>query len=302
MFATQAPPVGANTIYRTGIETLVSQSPSILTGSVDDYSKKILSESQGGANAIPLKWIVSGRVNHPKVIKGTLPSKAVSFSRKEQSEIIPGDTSIAQWELDYGHLELSDAAVLFLNDDPDQSVVKVLPVGDENQDLVPLVTDIVRIQALSRGQQVDAWLAYLANGERTSQIEVALRSLLANKIEWNKLAPSMSTMMHNSSNSPASRAFAFGAVSFGLTLGIWKGDSIAVTDFLCRTFAAESNESQALQYVLHLKQILRATELDKFGKEGEPVRKQILRCLHETRAQGPDVEVQYKDIFSRYPL
>jgi hypothetical protein len=50
----------ADEIYRTGPETLIARSSSIVAGPVSQYSRKIESESQGGAESIPLKWVISG--------------------------------------------------------------------------------------------------------------------------------------------------------------------------------------------------------------------------------------------------
>ena len=89
MAATQQPLIGADAVYRAGLETVVSQSPTILAGPVTHYSKRVVSESAPGPDAIPLKWVVTARVEHPQVLKGSHAAKPVVFSRAEQSMMIP---------------------------------------------------------------------------------------------------------------------------------------------------------------------------------------------------------------------
>jgi hypothetical protein len=301
MATTQQPLIGADAVYRSGLEKLVSQSSTILAGRVSQYSKQVLSESEPGPNAIPLKWVVTGRIDHPKVLKGVNIPQPVAFSRAEQSVIIPRDPSIPEWELQYSELAPDKNAVLFFQGDPAAPTVKVLPSGADTPDLISLVADVVRIQALGKGAQQEAWLAYLRNAERVDGVEVASRSLLASEIPWNKLAPSVSQLMRNPSAPAPARAFVFGAVTFWLTQGNWRGDTRLVVDFLCQAFAAERNDDLALEFVLHLKQILRYADMEKFRKERQPIREQVLHCLRGTTAQGPGVDQQYRDIFSRYP-
>src|SRR5437868_8956388 len=85
MAASQQPVVGADAVYKSGLETLVSQSPTIVAGFVSNYSKRVLKESEPGPNAIPLKWVVTGTIDHPRVLKGSLTPISIAFTRTEQS-------------------------------------------------------------------------------------------------------------------------------------------------------------------------------------------------------------------------
>jgi len=300
MAATEQPLIGADAVYRTGLETLVSQSPTIVAGPISHYSKRVVKESEPGPNAIPLKWTVTGSVDHPRTLKGSAVEKPVVFSRAEQSMIIPRDPSRPEWELQYGDLLPAGEAVLFLQGDPAAPSVRVLPGGTEQPGLAVLVAEIVKIQALGKGQQQAAWLALVAGGAGTDKVQIAMRSLLASRIEWEKLSPSLTQLMRNHSAPDAAPAFAYGAVTFWLTQGNWRGKTGAVASFLCQTFAAERNDDLAVQFVLNLKQVMRYADVEEFRKERQPLRDQVLHCLRNTPAQGPEVEEQYKDIFSQH--
>ena len=309
MIQATAVPHRADEIYRTGPETLIAQSSTILSGPVSKYSRNVESRSQGGADSIPLKWVVSGILEQPHVLKGQAPSEAIRFSRSEQSIISPRDPSIADWEAVFGELASDCQVVIFLGRTSPASILKVLPSGADEQNLIGLVTDIVQIQAgADASERVRRWLSYLKSAPSDEGRKAALRSYIAEGGEWTELDPVLAGILKNSQLSRDVRAFGFGIAAFNVTQEKWGASRDEVLDFLCRIFVAERDPKLAMQYVYSLGLIFNYCDNEDFRTQRRTVRRRLEGCLEQRPSLkisgGPAaeryLEEQYQKLRSKY--
>ena len=296
----------ADEIYRTGPEVLTAQSSTILTGPVSSYSKQVLTTSQpAGPDAVPLTWVVHGRLENPGVLKGAARGP-VSFSRNEHSVFIPADRNQEAWEKQYGDLGPDDQVVLFLSGDPKSPQIKALPSGMGERDLAAIVRDFVAIQAMEPQAKEAAWLAYLERSHTDEGRQAALRSLLRAKIDWNRLGPALNRFSANPARSEAMRGYAFGIVVFGLTEGLWTRSDKAAGQYLCRQFesASADDEDLLLDYLLKFKTLLQYTSEEAHKSARAPLRTTIGECLKSREGvlkKSPDLAEQYGEIREDYP-
>jgi hypothetical protein len=295
----------ADQVYRTGPEALIAASATILAGPVSNYCKEVLSVTQPpGPDSIPLKWVVSARLESPQVLKGQLPSDPVCFSRSEQLSMTPGDRRRPRWEAIYGVLAPEGRVVLFLEAAPD-AAPRAVPTGHGEQDLVALVRDIVPLQAIEDpGQRANAWLSYLERAQSDQARQAALRCLLQERIDWLRLESVLRYMLAGAQLSPNMRAFCFGIVAFGVKEEKWRAKRQLALEFLSWLFCAERNPRLALQYILHLKLILSYSWEEAHCGERQPVRELIIDSLRRRVLAGPldpELEQQYQDIRENYP-
>ena len=295
----------ADEIYTVGPETLVARSASILAGALSSYGKQVLETSQPpGPDAMPLKWVVTGRVDSARVVKGQATGP-VSFSKTEYSVFLPYGGGEESWESEYGEFRERGEAVLFLGGDPARSVIKALPSGGGEQDLTALVTDIVAVQKLPTKESREAgWSAYLGKAAVDEGRKAALRSLVNAPMEWNRLEPALSGFMADRGLSELMRAFAFGIVAYGLTKGYWAASGTGAGDFLCRIFQGEERPRLLMQHILALRQVLVFAMEETHRSAREPLRSVIVGCLRrkEGAVSGePDVVQQYNQIRRTYP-
>jgi hypothetical protein len=128
--------VSVDDTYLQGPETLSARASAILCGFIAGYDKQVVSTSiPSGSDAIPLKWMVKGRVDEPVALKGTVLG-AVSFSRMEQSPFLPGDRERERWELEYGDLDTRGRVILFFSDAHARALSKAIPSGAGERDLI----------------------------------------------------------------------------------------------------------------------------------------------------------------------
>jgi hypothetical protein len=294
----------ADQIYTTGPEILAARSSTILTGPIAAYSKRIVSTSEPpGPDAIPLKWVVTGRTDKPTMLKGLL-AKPVAFSRSEQSPVLPIAPECELWELDYGDLLEGDEVVLFLNGEADRPVIKAIPSGVGERGLASLVRDIVAIQSLSNSELQVGWLSYVEQAPLEHGRKAALRALLQMRVDWPRLMPTLKRLRTNPTLSDEMRAYSFGIVTFGLTRGQWESNQVPVTDFLCDQFESEWRPKLMLSYILSLKLALRYAIEEAAKVEREPVRKRIVEGLkrrESTAAKTPELAEQYRQLRAVYP-
>jgi hypothetical protein len=298
LFATGA----ADQTYSTGPETLIADSTTILAGPISALSKQIVSTSEPpGPDAIPIKWIIAGLVDSPTPLKGS-GAGPVTFSRPEQSLLLPPSRDGEDWVRIYGDFQEGDQVVLFLNGD--RSLRRALPSGSGERDLISLVRDIIALQSGMRGEPRQAWLSYLNGSPLDQGRQAALRVLVQMPIEWTQLSPALDRLIANASMTDKMRAFSFGIVVFGLTHDRWKADQVAVSAFLCRQFESERRPRLLLQYVLSLKVALQYTMEEATRSAREPERKRIVDCLkrrESTAPMTPEVADQYRQIRATYP-
>jgi len=294
----------ADEIYTAGPETLTARATKIVAGPVSAYSKRVLSTSEPpGPDAIPLKWIIAGRVDNPKPLKGPATG-AVSFTRAEHSALIADTVDVPSWELAYGDLRQSGQVVLFLGSDPENDVIQAVPSADGELDLASLVRDIVAIQSNPGNGKLKAWLAYLGTARNDHGREAALRSLVQMNADWKRMRPTLDRFMGNPSLSQHMCGFGFGIVVFGLTNQKWEQDQVSVADFLGRQFEIARTPKLAFQYILSLKMALRYTMEEAARGDREPIRKQIIDGLRRNEpvaSRTPEVAEQYRQIRATYP-
>lgn len=299
----------ADDIYRTGPENLIAQSSTILAGPVSQYTQTVESRSEGGADSIPLKWVVSGILEKPQVLKGLAPAQPLPFSRSEQSIIVPRDRSEAIWERTYGELSPDREVVIFLGDTSPESILKVLPSGAGEQNLIRLVKDIVQIQAIAdQPEQLKRWLSYLRNSTSDMGRTSALRSFIGQKGQWVQLAPILEPLLMNSQLSSEFHAFAFGIVAFNVTQEKWGNARDDVLRFLCRRFSEEHDPRLAIQYVYSLGLIFNYCDDENFRRQRRAMRQILERCLDERRSlltsdsptSDRSLDEQYQALRARY--
>jgi len=299
--------VGAKTIddtYTEGPETLVARAPTVVAGAVAGYDKKIVSTSTPpGPDAIPLKWVVDGRVDQPLALKGSIPG-AVSFSRMENSPFVPAQPARHRWELEYGDLEPAGRVVLVLGNDPARVLLKVIPSGAGERDLIALVRDIVGIQARPAAEAQRAWLSYLLNAPFDQGRKAALRTLVLEHMAWPQLQPAIERLMGSTALSMPMREFAFGIVVFGLTHDRWQSDQTAVVDVLCRQFQAETRSGVLLSYILQLKLALQYATQEAGQAARAPALNRTVDCLRRRESAlsaVPELADQYRQLRAAYP-
>lgn len=292
----------AEEIFIKGPETLVARSTTIVAGPVSNFSKQVLSTSEPpGPDAMPLKWVIAGHLDNPTVLKGSAPG-SVSFSFQEQSLLLPPARDREPWEDDYGEFQSGDRVVLFGG--AGKFPTTVLPSGSGDRDLISLVRDIVAIQEGKKGEPNEAWLSYLNDAPLEEGRKAALRTLVQEHIEWNRLAPRLDGLFLNRSFSDAMRSFSFAILVYGLTRDDWKADQASIADFLARQFESEGKPKLLLQYILSLKLVLKYSTGKDDKISGELVTKRITACLKkkEQSVSGiPEMVEQYRQIRSTYP-
>ncbi len=238
----------AGGVFRTGPETLVAAASCIIAGPVVAYDKKILAGT-APPDSIALQWTVSGRIEQLQTLKGPSTTRSIQFLRSEGSLLLPPDESALYWEESYGEIEPGDHVVVFLGEGEPRPILKTIPSRDGEGDLIALVKEIIRIQAIeSLEAQLDAWLLYLHKSPMDEGRKVALRSLINSPVSWPRLEVVLTQLLKNRSLSREIRSFSFGMVAFNITSGGWADAPVAGVDFLCRTFAAEADPELALGY------------------------------------------------------
>ena len=294
----------ADEIYTAGPEMLTARATRIVAGPVSAYSKEVLSTSEPpGPNAIPLKWIASGRVDSPVQLKGPATGP-VSFNREEGSVLIADTLDMPSWEQGYGDVRLSGQVVVFLSSDPEEMPLATIPSAEGELDLASLVRDIADIQSSPADAQANRWLEYVETAPTANGREAALRSLVQMDAEWKRMRPTLERLLANPSLNGQVRGFAFSIVVFGLTHEKWAHDQVSVADFLGGQFELARAPRVALQYILSLKLAVQYTMEEAAREAREPVRKRIIDALKRSereQSRAPEVAEQYRQIRAAYP-
>jgi len=284
--------------YTTGPEVVAAQSKVIAAGAVAAASKRDLQMSEP-PEPVPLKWVITGQVDRPHFLKGSFTAP-IPFSRVEQSMLLPDSASEEPWERDYGDFQAGDEVVLFLTDSG--GLVKAVPSGREQRDLISVVKDIVAIQGHPTPDA--AWLAYVERARLDQGRKAALRSVVREGIDWERLGPVLDRLMANPSVDDAVLAYAFGVVVFGLRNGRWKASQPAVADILGRRYESEGRPKLLLQYILNLKLLLAYAMEEGQRNRRESLRARIVLALRRKEASAsmlPEVAQQYRSIRAMYP-
>lgn len=295
---------GPEQVFKLGPEDLVATSPVIVAGPVSGYSRQVQKHSQPGPDGFPLEWVATGQIQELHALKGEAPLGPLSFSRAERSVFLPLDPATPVWEREYGEFSPQGQAVLFLGAGDPHPIIKVLPSGSGEQDLVGLVRDIVRIQLIQDpAQQRHGWLSYLTSVRSDEGRRAALRSLVGGGVGWSQMAPALKTLFEEPGVSQNSRGFAFGFVAFHVVGGTWGEQAEAAVDLLCQVFSGERDADVALEYLQSFKLMLDYTIEEPLQMSREPLRKHILQCLEKWASTGlrnAELEEEYEEIRANY--
>ena len=299
----------ADHIYRVGPETLVAQSFAVATGPVARYARQTVEMSQPGPDGFALRWVVSGRVEQPELIKGRLPedqaSASVPFVRPEQSAMLPPPQPVAAWERDLGELGPKDQVLLFFQGSPTQPTLRVLPSREPATGLAATVRRAAAIQAMADpSQRQAAWLEQLLSAASDELRQAALRSLIADSsVDWVQFERVLSTVLSRPTLSVRERAYAAGIVAWAVMQGRWGAHQVAAVDLVCRQFDLARHPDLQLQLVLTLKQLMAFGAAEPDDPVHTHIRQRVAQSLRRAAADAPtpDVEQQLQQIRRAHP-
>lgn len=283
-------------MFTLGPEVLAAQAGTIVAGPVTQFAKTVKEQSQGSA-PIPVRWVISGELEKPEVLKGAAPKAPFRFTREEQTPFLPPREPVAEWEANLGQWQTGDKAVVFLGQKGE--ILRVLPSGTGGRDLLSEVRLIVSVEVPGRDghAQVTAWSQHLRNDAADGEgSRIALRSLMRLTHNWSEVAPALQAVM--AGKDTGLRTYAFGIVAYQIMQGKWS-DPAAPADFLCRRLSAETNLQIAGSYLDYVDQLLRyASDEDQRKK----LREQFRSCLKDQCLQaGADMAAACKAVLARYP-
>lgn len=263
-------------MFATGPETLVAQSSAIVAGPVSDYSKEVKEQSQG-STPVPVRWVVSGQLEHPETLKGDVLRTSLRFSREERSPFLPTPEPVPAWEAEYAQWRPDDKAVAFLGKKPGE-ILRVLPSGTGERDLISLVRLIVSIHARSESTQAAAWQGHLLNdaASRAESRRVALRSLMKLTRNWSDVASPLRGVM--SGKDADLRRYAYGIVAYGIVHDKWS-DAAKPAEFLCTQLAKETDAEIAESHRQYVALVLRFAADEDFRAQRKALREQLHGCL-----------------------
>jgi len=308
MIAAPAHPAPADAIYRTGPETQIVAAAAVVAGPVSDYTKRVTESTEPGPDQIDLKWVAAGRVVAPQVLKGRLAPAPLTFSRAEASMLTEPEPTQLPWEMAYGDVAPGGQVVLFLEKVEPPTVVRAVPSGAGEQDLIGLTKDIVAIHAIaSVGDRQKQWLSYLNASATDEGRKAALRTLLGGPIAWPDFEPAIVPFLKNPSRTAAARGFAFGILAWAVTQGKWPDHQTAVAECLTRTFIAEPDPGLAIQQLLALGQLMTYCADAEFRDKRKPLRDAVVAGLNgradAARPGGPparpDQDKTFRELRSR---
>lgn len=296
----------ADAIYRFGPETLAARAHAIYAGPIARYSKQVTEMSQPGPDGFPLKWVASGRIEQPAVLKGTPPAGGMApFIRAEQSGMLPQPPQVAAWERELGDLQPGGDVLLFFQGDPVKPSLTVLPAQAGEAGLAARVREFVAIQAdLDPARRNAAWLAYLQSTPHDEGRKAALRALLATPApDWLALHSALQAVLATPPGAGL-RTYATGIVAFGVMQETWGTHQADAVDFLCRQFSTTQNVDAALNQLLTLKLVLNHLSDETAAAARRPLQQRVLLCLKQRAAAGPlppALAQQYEQLRASHP-
>lgn len=282
--------------YNSGVETLVRQSKSIVTGPVSRYAKRVLVTQPDSGT--PLHWEISGELQDPKILKGRLAAP-IAFKRNEQLLTLqPQDKEY--WESDFLIWQPGDAAVIFFRDADGadgKEGMRVYPSGSGDRDLAAIVEHIVNIEAVTDpAQRFAAWTAVIESGKTKTEREAALRSVLAFGKSWDQVSPAFRSAMERTDM----REFTFALIGYGIRTAQWS-DALPPAEFLCERLESEKDESRISSYLASFGVLLSFANQEEHRTERLPLQKQLRSCLRQQCAVGSrEITDACKDLLSRY--
>ncbi len=295
----------ADEIFRTGIEDLVAESKTIVAGPISKLEIKVLKQSEG-PHSIPLEWEVIGEVKEIQILKGGPMAGPISFLRKERSIFLQPDPSTSYWETSYGNLAPDGYVILFFGDGAPKPIIKVLPSGIDEWNLISVVQDILRILTQDNPElQLQVWSQYLIQGQNDVVRKAALRALVHGNMQWSLLGPVMEHLLKSPQYSPDLRSYCFAIIVFGFTLGKWKINREAVLYLLCRVFQTEQDPSLTISFLDSIGALLDYADDEDYIQERRPIRERMLDCLRQRPTLGmgpvePELAQEYQEAYTSY--
>ena len=263
-------------MFTTGPETLVAQARGIVAGPVSHYSKEVKEQSQGSA-PIPVRWVISGLLEHPETLKGDAPRTSLRFSREEQSPFLPTPEPVPAWEAEYSQWQPDDKAVVFLGEKAGE-IPHVLPSGTGERDLISLVRLIVSIHGAGQSEsaQAAAWQRHLLTGAASGaeSRRIALRSLMKLTRNWSDVASTLRGVM--SGKDADFRRYAYGIVAYGIVHDKWS-DAAEPAEFLCTPLAKETDAGIAESHLQYVDLVLQFA----IREQRKALRDQLRGCLKD---------------------
>ncbi len=288
-------------MFTTGPETLVAKAGAIVSGPVSHYSREVKEESKGAA-PIALRWTVSGQLDKPEVLRGAAPPGAVRFRREERSPFLPVAEPLPLWEQEFAQWQPDDKAIVFYSSAKPPVILKVLPSGTGNRDLISLVRLIVSVPASGHdaSAQAEAWRQQLESNAASLEIKkVALRSLMKLTREWSEVSRTLRAVMAGAD--PGLRSFTYGLVAYEMVHQKWT-DQSEPASFLCDQLAKLNDTDLAETYLQYLDMVLRFAGDEDSRSQRKPMRDQLRSCLKEQclQASAP-IAAACKETLGRHP-
>jgi hypothetical protein len=267
-------------MFASGPEMLVAESHAIVAGPVSYYSKEVKEQSQGAA-PIPVRWVVSGQLEHPETLKGDPPGSSLRVSRQERSPFLPALEPVPAWEAKYGQWQPDDKAVAFLGKKSGE-ILRVLPSGIGERDLISVVRLIVSLQATSQSTaaQVTGWRNHLLHDAASSaeSKRVALRSLMKLTRNWSDIAPAFRGLISGKDRDV--RRYTYGVVAYGIVNEKW-ADPSEPAEFLCTQLANELDEEVTASYLEYVELVLRYAADENFREARNALWEQLHGCARD---------------------
>ncbi len=289
----------ADDIFTQGPETLIAQTAAIIAGPVSNFSKRVTERSPDTPSGVPLRWVITGDLINPQFLKGEPTRNAVHFTRSEQAMFVPRPDPLPVWEQNIGEWQEGDSAVVFLARSNPPEIIKVLPSGAGDRDLISLVKEIGSIQSSDKPAP-EKWQVYLLTANGDEKKKIALRSLVDGQISWDQLAPLLQKVMTTADTNL--RLFTFGLIGYQVTHDKWSGGR-SVVDFLCRQLERETDADVTAQYLSHFELMLRFASDEDFRIQRKELRERLRSCLEARCGKLPGGAAgDCADILTRYPV
>ncbi len=267
-------------MFTIGPETLVAQARAIVAGPVSHYSKEVKEQSLGSA-PIPVRWVISGQLEHPETLKGDASGAALHFNREEQSPFLTIPEPVPAWEAEYSQWQPDDKAVVFLGEKPGE-ILRILPSGVGERDLISLVRLIVSIYATAQSEnaQAIAWQRHLLNGTASSaeSKRIALRSLMKLTRNWDDVTSTLYGVM--SRKDADLRRYAYGIVAYGIMHEKWSDTSKPV-EFLCMQLANETDTEVTGSHLQYANLVLQFAADEDFREQRKGLWDQLHGCFKD---------------------
>lgn len=239
----------AAAIFSQGPETLVAASRAIAAGPPTHVVKQV-QQATTGSEAVPVEWTISGEIANPAWLKGAPAPGAAAplpFVRRERAVFAMPDPATPDWELELGSVEHAAAVVLLYA--AAQGPARILPSPAAGPDVVQLVSDLARIQAIDdEAARLRAWSEYATSAPWVEGRKAALRSLAGSRASWPMVQPTWLKVLHTPSAPPEARIFAFLLLAHLAAEQRWPHSLSGMVALAIDAFAGETKGPVALGF------------------------------------------------------